>query len=140
MFIVFSGFSVLAQVTPEYEQTVKRMLQATGAEENFKVTITEMMKIYKETDDRLSPSDWDLLEKELLTTSLDDLVGMLAPIYAKHFTLSELNQIIEFWNSPIGKKFAARTPEISREAMAVGQEWGEQLGQKVADKILQYGN
>lgn len=47
----------------------------------------------------------------------------MAPVYEKHLTEADLNEVIKFYNSPVGKKLAGKTPAITQESMAAGQTW-----------------
>lgn len=47
----------------------------------------------------------------------EELLQSMAPIYAKHFTKNDINAIITFYSSPVGKKMIAETPKITQEAM-----------------------
>lgn len=54
---------------------------------------------------------------------MDDLVLMLSPVYAKYLNQNELQQLIEFYDSPVGEKLAESTPLITQESMQIGQEY-----------------
>lgn len=58
------------------------------------------------------------------------------PVYDKYFTVSELQDVIEFYESPTGKKFITQSPVIMQEAMAIlnskYQARIQKIGQEVA--------
>jgi len=82
---------------------------------------------------------WTETEKEMMKTLVDDLVEMLAPIYQKHLTLKDLQEIVKFYESPIGKKMAAAQPAITSESMKVGQQWGMNIAMKVQEALKAKG-
>ena len=82
---------------------------------------------------------WSEAEKEMMKTLVDDLVEMLAPIYHKRLTLSDLQEITKFYESPVGKKMAAAQPAIATESMAVGQQWGMKIATKVQESLKAKG-
>jgi uncharacterized protein len=84
-------------------------------------------------------SRWSGFEKEFSKTSMDELVDMLAPVYQKHMTENDLKKIIEFYQTPVGKKYAEKTPVIMQESMQVGQQWGMKMGQAFQDKLKARG-
>ncbi len=53
---------------------------------------------------------WDKLKKQYID------------IYVKEYTEAEINSLIKFYKSPLGQKLLSKTPEISKQAMAVGQK------------------
>jgi hypothetical protein len=40
-------------------------------------------------------------------------------IYGKHYTDDEIKGLLQFFSSPLGRKFAAESPRIEKEIMAV---------------------
>lgn len=134
VFILTYGF---AQSENSYRQTLKQMFEATGTEEAYKVVINQMITMFKEQYPEMGTEEWDNLEKEFLKTSLNDLTEMLVPVYKKYFTEADLKEMIAFYNSPVGKKFAQTSPMIMKESMVIGQEWGRKIGEDFAKKIEQ---
>ena len=63
----------------------------------------------------------------------------MVPIYDKYYTEEEINQIIAFYNSPVGKKMISTMPLVMQESMAAGQAWGKQLAAKVAQELKENG-
>lgn len=124
-----------AQNNAEYKSAVQKMLTASGAENTFKASVTQMFGMMKQQQPQVANDFWVSMEDEMLKTSITDLIELLVPVYQKHLSLDEINQITAFYESPIGKKFAEKTPLITKESMAVGQQWGMKIGQKIAEKI-----
>ncbi len=122
-----------------YTGKVKKMLILTGAEETFATAIDQMMGTIRNTRNDVPSELWDELHTEFKKTSLDDLVEMLAPVYFKYLDESDLDGIIEFYQSPVGKKYAKATPGITRDSMAAGEEWGVKIGQRLADRLADEG-
>jgi hypothetical protein len=48
--------------------------------------------------------------------------------YDHHFTSEEIKQLIQFYQSPVGKKMADAGPQLTSEMMAQGQKLGQDLG------------
>ena len=124
LFMLFS-FTSLAQDNKAYEETLTEMFITSGSEETFKAAINQMLSMYKKQSSNVPTEVWEELEIEFLKTSMADLVKMLVPVYKKHLTQSDLKNLIKFYQSPVGQKFAKKTPIITRESMQVGQKWGE---------------
>ncbi len=62
------------------------------------------------------------------------MIDLILPIYSKHFTLEELEQLIAFNRTPLGQKVIAEMPMVMKESMSAGQEWGRQLGERAYRK------
>jgi hypothetical protein len=82
---------------------------------------------------------WTESVNEIKKNALNDLVKLLAPIYANHLNEDDLDGLIEFYLTPIGKKYAEKTPLITQESMIAGQQWGMTVGQKIADRLEEKG-
>lgn len=130
----------LAQNNAEYKSAVQKMLTASGAENTFKASVTQMFGMMKQQQPQQSNDFWVSMENEILKTSIADLIELLVPVYQKHLSLDDINQLTAFYQSPIGKKFAEKTPLITQESMAAGQQWGMKIGQKIIDKIKEKSN
>ncbi|HEU5292619.1 MAG TPA: DUF2059 domain-containing protein [Cyclobacteriaceae bacterium] len=135
---ITASLSVQAQ-SKTYTVTLKKYLEASGSMSAFKSAITSMMGSFKSMNNTVPEEVWNELEKEFLSTSLDDLVTMLTPVYEKHMTEADLNEVIKFYNSPAGKKLAEKTPAIMEGSMQAGQTWGAAVGQKVMAKLKEKG-
>ena len=78
----------------------------------------------------------DAIQAEVEKTALDDLITMMAPVYEKQLTKTDLEEIIKFYETPIGKKLAAAKPLIMQGSRQIGQQWGQQVVMKI-QKMLQ---
>lgn len=78
-------------------------------------------------------------EEEFAKTSIDDLTEMLVPVYKKYMTKEDLKELIEFYETPVGRKFAEYTPIIMQESMQIGQQWGLKIGQDFERKMMERG-
>ncbi len=121
--------------TESYSQKVKTMLRLNGTMETFRSSLTMILNSYKSAYSNVSEEAWQELEQEFRSASLDDLVEMLVPVYHKYLSEDDLDAIIAFYRTPAGKKLADSTPDIMRDSMKVGQEWGKAVGEKVAGKL-----
>jgi len=51
------------------------------------------------------------------------LMDSVVPLYDKHYTQSEIQSLIQFYETPLGKKVTALRPAIAKEGMVVAEEW-----------------
>ena len=54
-------------------------------------------------------------------------------------TKSDLEELIIFYRTPVGKKFAQSSPMLVQESMQVGQEWGMKIGQDFSERMKERG-
>lgn len=122
-----------------YSKKLHAFLEANGTMETFKTAIKGMIETMSQSNDKIPAEFWAEFEKEAVGTSLDDLVALLAPVYSKHLTEADLDKLMEFYHSPVGKKLADKTPIITQESMLAGQAWGQKLGERVVARMKEKG-
>lgn len=127
--------TTFAQTEDKYAETLKEMFRVSGSEQTYEVAINQMLTIFKQQGNGVSDEIWNELEVEFKKTSMDDLTVMMIPVYKKHLTLEDLEAMIAFYKTPIGKKYAKATPLIMQESMQVGAQWGAQIGEKMQKRI-----
>ena len=133
--ISVSGYSQ----SKEYKSTLTKLFDISGTQATYQTAIKQMMAMLKLQNSTVPENVWSELEQEFLKTSIDELVTLLAPVYEKHLSIEDLKQLIAFYESPVGKKYAQSTPLITKESMEVGQVWGAKIGKQVAEKLKKKG-
>ena len=51
------------------------------------------------------------------------LMDRVVPLYDKYYTIGEIQALIQFYETPLGKKVTALRPAIAKEIMVVAEEW-----------------
>lgn len=136
---VFLSVTSFSQEDKQYTKTLNKMFEISGTEESCQAAIKQMFTIFKQQYPNLEVEIWTDLEKEFSKSSLNELTKMLVPVYSKYMTLEDLNELIKFYNTPTGKKYAKSTPLITQESMQVGQQWGMKIGQDFVKKMKDKG-
>ncbi len=65
----------------------------------------------------------------------DALYSVLYPVYEKHFNIFELNQLVSFYESPLGQKLVRVSPQLLTESLSLGREWGLSLVPEIIDRV-----
>jgi hypothetical protein len=65
----------------------------------------------------------------------EDFYALMMPIYARHFSHEEINQLIVFYESPIGRKLIASLPQMNLEAQDATSQWTRELTQKLLQEL-----
>lgn len=138
-FLLLTASSSFSQDNTAYKTALGKMMQASGAETIYKAAISQMMTMMKQQKNEVPAEVWESLQTEMSKISVIELTDMLVPVYQKHLTIQDINALTSFYNTPIGKKFAEKSPLIMQESMQIGQQWGQKIGQQVADKLKDKG-
>ncbi len=76
---------------------------------------------------------------ERAKSSMPTFVEQVVPIYAGRFSVEELRALIAFYQSPVGRRMAEESVEITAEFMRAGQLWGVELGAEVGRELTERG-
>jgi len=55
--------------------------------------------------------------------NIDELLSKLIPVYDRNLSGQELQGLINFYNSDLGRKYILITPVIMKESMQAGQDY-----------------
>jgi hypothetical protein len=113
------------------EEAIREIVKMTGAEDMGRQVMDQMRPALREAIPGLSDSFWNAFMAEIKPGEMTDLI---VPVYSRHFTLDEIEQLIAFNKTPLGQKVIATMPLVMKECMAAGQEWGRELGERAYRK------
>ena len=115
----------------------KELLIAMGSMKQFEVAINTMSRGMAQAFKQQAPAKGKEIDEVmgLMATKFnsrkEEVLGMVAPLYAEKFTVQELTEIGAFYKTPIGQKMIATQPEILQRSMQLGMAWGQTIGQEV---------
>ena len=123
---ILFAFSFNLSISQEdnYKGLLTDFIKAQGQFETFNATIDQMTTMMGVTLD-------DNEKVEFTNDVMSSLIGMLEPIYKKHFTEQDLKDAIELFKTPIGKKISEKSPLIAQESMQASMQWGMELSTKL---------
>lgn len=111
------GFSGIAQ-EKSYEEKTIHLIQMTSGQQ-FDVMTEPLIKMVPEANQKAFKKD--------LMNSMGDLYQKMAKVYMESFSEAEIDEILAFYDTPVGKKMVAETPKLTQKAMEIGQVWGMEL-------------
>ena len=130
------SLSANAQSTSKTEK-INQLMELMGSGKMAIQMMNQMMDSFKSSYSNVNDTFWEDFKKEI---KAEDITNMIIPIYDKHYTESDIDQLIAFYNSPIGKKMIATMPQVMHESMVAGQAWGKQISEKVIAKLKEKDN
>lgn len=122
------------KVDPATAAAARRLLAVTGAVKLALNGMETMINQQRGLNPQVPAAFWDAFIARARRDTMQ-LLDLLVPIYATNLTRDEIEQLIRFYESPIGKRLTAVQPKITQESMAAGQTWGETMGRAVGDSI-----
>ena len=131
------------KINPAKEADIRKLLDITGAKTLATQTMDAMLKNIKPVlAGSLPPGDYReklielFLEKFHAKADPQLLVDMVVPIYDKHLSHEEVKALIQFYQTPLGKKTLSALPAIAIESREAGEKWGTALGQDCMREVL----
>lgn len=134
------------ELSAEKKAAIDELMDITGAERMGEMMgiafIRSMTVSLKRTKPDINPKAFDIIQEEVMKIIREDLIAngalreMTYPLYHKHFSLTEVQEIVRFYKTPVGKKMVKIMPEVTREGMMKGQEFAKTLGPKIEQRIL----
>jgi hypothetical protein len=129
---VFSTYTAWAE--PATEKSVRELLVATGAGNMGVQIMTGMIAPLKKAIPKAPDVFWEEFLKEV---SADELINMSIPIYQKYYSEDDIQAIVAFYDSPVGKRMVTNQPAVVQEAMQIGQLWGRKIGERALERAKQ---
>ncbi|MGH9744496.1 MAG: DUF2059 domain-containing protein [Candidatus Acidiferrales bacterium] len=127
-----------AKLDPAKEAAIRHLMDITETSkmgENLQVYVTE--RVHKVAGDAIAP---DRLQKFMDTFTAkfnasapaSAVTDALVPIYAKNFSMEDIQELIRFYESPLGQRVVKTMPKVSAES----QETGIEIDQNAALVVL----
>ena len=148
--VTLMGVGPAPAQSPDAIAAAKELMTTMKSVDQFKVMMPALMKALKPAIVQSRPEverDFDAFAPRLvesMAARFDEVIDGIAGIYARNFTVAELNEIIAFYRGPTGQKFVQRQGTILQERMAVGQKWGQALGaelqRRMTDELRKKGH
>lgn len=128
-------------VDPALAADIRRLLDDAGVMQLIRQQVDQMMQptiALMKQNPNLSPQFVD----ETMRRTREKLVGsdveeMAIEAYAKFFTRDDIQQMIAYQESPVGRKARQVSPQMLAELGAKVQAFGERVGREAAAQVIQ---
>lgn len=115
----------------------RQLLVVSGSGELGAQVAQQSIAGFKQMVPQVPPEFWQEFAKEI---NSKELIDMLVPVYEKHFTVAEMNALIKFYESDIGKALVKKQPMIALDSQKIGMKWGQELGEKIVERLKNKGH
>ena len=96
----------------------------------YKQTVVQLVNMQISQNPQIEPFREVVLNFFKKHMGWDSIKADIAKLYAKNFSATEINQLNQFYQTPLGKKAARLLPELTAAGAAIGQ-------QKVQDNMAE---
>ncbi|MDJ0795345.1 MAG: DUF2059 domain-containing protein [Calothrix sp. MO_167.B12] len=115
---------------------IKKLIQITGSKKMSQQIMNQMIAAMKKQLPQVPQAFWDSFVAEY---DPDVMIDQLIPVYAKYYTNAEIEQMIAFYDTPLGKKITRVMPQVVQESMQIGQRYGVEMAQTALKKLQAAG-
>jgi hypothetical protein len=125
------------------EEDIRTLLELAGTKARMTQVMTDMEKSMKPLMISAFPKGeyrGKLIEAFFVKfhskLDLQPLLDQAVLAYDRHYSHEEIKELIQFYQTPVGKKLAEVGPQITTELMAQGQKFGQELGRTSMQEVL----
>ena len=119
------------QAQPPSEASIRQLLETTKAAEMSAQMFDQMLPQLQMMAPNVPAQFWNDLREEF---NAESLIVLLIPVYQKHLSQADVDAINVFYQSTAGQNFINAQGPIMQDSMMIGQQWGQQIAQKVMQK------
>ncbi len=125
-----------AQAPPlSKHEKIKELILMTGSPQTAIELMKQQMALLKKALPLPPRAQDDFAEQFVAAVKLDEFIDLVVPVYARHFSEEEIDGLLAFYRSPLGRKVLQNLPAIASESQEVGRRWGSEIGARVAQQI-----
>lgn len=131
LFISFNAFANEESITDK-RLLVEQLLEVSDMRHAYEMSIDATIQQLSQNPS-FSGEDF----REIMETSLNwnDISEMVIDIYAETFTKDEINGLIAFYETPTGKAFIYKTPQVTAKAALFMQNKTAKILQNIKAKM-----
>jgi hypothetical protein len=120
---------------------IRSLMEVVGARDEMRQATARQTEEFRDNLVSALPAQQ---RDEVVTTLVSDyqkkfhseaLNEQIIAIYDKHFSDDEVKGLLQFYSSPLGRKFAAEMPKIAAEAQAANREEGTRTATEVVQQL-----
>lgn len=130
---VCTGQAMAAQPS---EQQVRKLMEVVGMGRMLSQMNSQMAGVMQTALPCVPASYWQGFVDQNAT---NQLIGRMVPVYQKHFTDKEIDELLKFYGTPTGQKVIREMPATMAEGMQIGKTWGQERGQQMIKQLQGQG-
>jgi len=123
-------------INPEKEKDIIYLLKISGTADFAYIIIDDVIANYKQYIKDTPDDYWDRITVE---TDIMPFVKSIVPVYDKRFTREEIKELIKFFESPTGNKWALALKDMNDEIMQKANIFGQNIFKSINEKLIEDG-
>lgn len=111
-----------------------QVLEASGTIETMVAAMRANLPAQRMANPQIPAEFWTRFEARIIK-DVPQLVDSIAVLYAQRFTQQELEGMLAFYRSPVGRRLRELQPGLVGESSAIGQRWGMRIGAEIGASL-----
>ena len=131
------------QPTGDFETELRYFLEVTGTRKTLKVMldgVAQNMEKQLRTEFPNDPgkiSQFGKIFREEMPR-FDDIVDLILPIYAKHFNISQMQELNKFYSTPVMREMIHDMPLVMEEAIPIELQIGQKMQYRLEKRLKEW--
>lgn len=121
---------------PASEAQVRELMEVFGVSRMLSQMNTQMATMMQQQLTCVPASYWQGFIDD---AGARELTERMVPIYQRHFTAADIQGLLKFYRTPLGKKVITEMPATMAEGMQLGQQWGRERAQTMLAQLQKEG-
>lgn len=121
------------------EEKIETLLKLDGTIQGIEDLIEQNIDSHKENNFGVSDQYWQNLLDEIKKPSITQFIKLISPVYQNKFTEAEIDGLIKFYSSDIGKQLILKRPELYHEIQMPVTEWSQNLHTIILERVKNRG-
>ena len=143
--VCFSAAAQDQEIDPAKLATIKELMKITGASSNSQqfsdAFSQQFVSVLKLGNPQISDRAISIVEEEVSKLVEEEFAGeslqrLIYLIYARYFTLEDLNGLVAFNRSPVGTKANRVMPQLMEDSLDAAQIWSQEITPKISARVL----
>ena len=146
VFFVMPVVSFAQDISDEKKALIKQLMDTTGAAEMGEmvsnVFVQQITQAMAASDPNFSSEMQKIVTEEVNGVIHEEMIvkgsfyELLYPVYDKYLDKEDLEGMLAFYATPLGKKMTSVMPKLGQESMVAGQQWGRSLAPLIQQRIV----
>jgi hypothetical protein len=126
-------------IAPEHLALAQEVITLTKSDDTFDEILPRLADQTQAILIRQYPSFTREIEETVPEVALSlarrraELAQVMQGIWARRFSIAELNEMKTFFSSDVGRKFVAETPVLGALSIGAARQWEQALSQQILD-------
>jgi hypothetical protein len=136
LLLVGVGPALATKAKPPSEAQVRQLMEVFGVGRMLSQMNTQMAAMMQQQLPCVPASYW---QGFIDANGVRELTERMVPIYQRHFSAADIQGLLKFYRSPLGKKVITEMPATMSEGMQLGQDWGRERAQAMLADLQKSG-